>query len=163
MRLSSANKKYFSWRWYRNQLVGLVKCQIMVLLIPLSDCTFLFIPDSQTNKLACCLSIPSLMHCLLLRGRISRASMACLRRLTRVLKSVFPLSAIAEKVSAIWGKWRLWDRPFGVAKLRQQGSHTIFTPWWNPIILTVNVLSSNGYKPSVLSHIIFILRGSHDK
>lgn len=69
-----------------------------------------------------------------------------------------------------WAKQRLWDRPLGRSKLRQQGSPTIFVGRANPTILPISTLHSretgvaatHGGRPVVPAFTRF-LRGNHGR
>ncbi len=69
-----------------------------------------------------------------------------------------------------WAKHRLWDRPFGGSKLRQQGSPTIFEWWLSPTISPVFIRHSRESgivarqaRRFTLPEFTQSLRGNHDR
>lgn len=79
-----------------------------------------------------------------------------------------PMTAV--KAVKRWAKQRLWDRPFEVSKLRQQGSPTIFEGRANPIISPNSTRHSREFG-AVAMHagrlpvltFPYFLRGNHDR
>ena len=64
---------------------------------------------------------------------------ACLPAARERANAFFEINPSREgKAARWWVKHRLWDRPFWGAKLRQQGSPTIFGVWRSPTISRIS-------------------------
>ncbi len=78
---------------------------------------------------------------------------ACLLTFRRWTNTFFEIDFIGLiKGVRWWGKHRLWERPFRGAKLRQQGSPTIFAGWPSPTILPISCFTVAEFTTSLRGH-----------
>ncbi len=110
-----------------HQLACLVRCQIATLPIISLVCSFLSTPLIQTNRSAFLQTgFPFRKNLFSPNKTVSHAA--------ALFCAFMQLPLWVRKVVKMLVRQRLWERPFWGAKLRQQGSPTIFPVDVNPTI-----------------------------